>query len=343
MSLPKAVFLDTSIFAGQQYNFGSTAFSSFVPAAKQKGLRLLLPDPTEREIRRQIKVRSDEALKALDDARRKAPFLAKWRHWPHKPANSDRDWEVRHIALGEWAEFLKQLEVTKLKYDGISIDTVMNWYDEVEAPFGEGKKRKEFPDAFAIAALSAHASKTDSYVAVVSEDPDFKAACERFPSLLYFPSLPRITEFLLLDDKDNDWVRDTVIRDSEKIQESALDAAQYLTFYHSSENLQLEDSSVRSVSISDIRVVGIGDGECTIVFEATLNGRFSVSWSEWGDPDEDEHHTVREYFYESPGVSGTAKLKVNKTTRSITEVTIIDLGDSEVEISSRPGRYHDEY
>jgi hypothetical protein len=32
MSLPTAVFLDTSIFDGQQYNFASTAMQTFVAA-----------------------------------------------------------------------------------------------------------------------------------------------------------------------------------------------------------------------------------------------------------------------------------------------------------------------
>ena len=32
MSIPTAVFLDTSILAGQQYNFQSTALSTFGPA-----------------------------------------------------------------------------------------------------------------------------------------------------------------------------------------------------------------------------------------------------------------------------------------------------------------------
>ena len=106
MTLPQSIFLDTSVFAGQQYNFGSIALSSFVEVAKEKGLSLLLPAPTESEIERQIKSRSDEALKALEEARRKAPFLKKWKHWPEKPASEHPEWEVKSIAVQEWREFL---------------------------------------------------------------------------------------------------------------------------------------------------------------------------------------------------------------------------------------------
>ena len=94
MSLPSAVFLDTSVLAGQQYNFASTALASFVPVAKERALKLLLPDPTEREIVRQIKERSQEALQALEEARRRAPFLAKWKHFPPRTSSPITDWEV---------------------------------------------------------------------------------------------------------------------------------------------------------------------------------------------------------------------------------------------------------
>src|SRR6266478_4076067 len=184
MSFPTAVFLDTSVLAGQQYNFESTALKTFIPVAKSRSLKLLLPDPTEREIVRQIRERSQEALKALDEARRRAPFLAKWKHFPPRMSLHITDWEVMRIAMAEWQEFLKQFDLLKLEYADVDVKKVMQWYDGVSPPFREGKKRKEFPDAFAIAIVEAYARRDDCVVAVVSEDADFKLACGRFSSLL---------------------------------------------------------------------------------------------------------------------------------------------------------------
>src|SRR5688572_21649382 len=186
MSLPTAVFIDTSILAGQQYNFDSVALTSFIPVAASKKLVLLLPDPTKREIVRQIGERSVEALRALENARRRAPFLAKWKSFLKLPDTRYGDWEVKNVALAEWKAFTARFTVKELGYEGVGIDTIMSWYDSVTPPFGEGKKRKEFPDAFAVAMLAAYATSTKTYVAVVSEDPDFKAACDRFPNLLHF-------------------------------------------------------------------------------------------------------------------------------------------------------------
>jgi hypothetical protein len=76
MSIPTAVFLDTSVFDGQSFNFSSTAFSTFVPACIVRDVKLLLPDPTEREVTRHMTERSAEAMRLIDKARRTAPFLS---------------------------------------------------------------------------------------------------------------------------------------------------------------------------------------------------------------------------------------------------------------------------
>ena len=54
MSIPTAVFLDTSVLDGHQYNFQSTPLATFAQACAKRSMKLLLPDPTEREIRTQF-------------------------------------------------------------------------------------------------------------------------------------------------------------------------------------------------------------------------------------------------------------------------------------------------
>lgn len=131
MSIPTAVFLDTSILDGQQYNFESIALSTFVPVCKERGLTLLLPEPTEKEIERHIRERSSDALAALAEARRKAPLLTKWPGLPRPTAKSEsvERLQVYGIARREWEVFLKQFNVVTLGYDGLDIKKVMLWYE----------------------------------------------------------------------------------------------------------------------------------------------------------------------------------------------------------------------
>ncbi|WP_279342879.1 PIN domain-containing protein [Geothrix paludis] len=330
MTLPSHVFLDTSVLAGQQYNFGSATLTSFSDVAKEKGLRLVLPAPTSSEIERQIKFRSDEALKALDEARRKAPFLKKWKHWPEKPTNIFQEWEVKRIAIQEWKDFLAQFKVVKLNYDDVKIDKIMSWYDSVRAPFREGKKRKEFPDAFAVESLAQYALKQQIYIAVVSEDQDFKAACEHFTSLLYFPSLPKLVEKLLSQEIDLAPIRNSMLNKSDLLNEAVTDSAQEMSFYTNDSDVDLDESEIEDVELRDVQIVGVGDSECTIVFEASLKVRHKFSWREWGGPDGDEYYIEHDSTREESDISGTAKIQIDKDGRQALAVSFIELDQDEL-------------
>ncbi|MBB5456685.1 PIN domain-containing protein [Paraburkholderia sp. Cpub6] len=340
MSIPAAIFLDTNVFAGQQYNFSSTAISTFIPVVQQAKLKLLLPDPTEREVKRQIDTRSKEALDALNDARRKAPFLSKWEHFPKDVGNHFETWNVRRIALNEWQEFLRKFDVVRLGYEGLDVRTVMNWYDASTPPFGIGKKRKEFPDAFAVAILDAYARKTGVHIAVVSDDGDFKQACERFTSLMYFPSLPRLTELLLADPAKVAALRTAIEEDLDDIAAGAWAAAEDLRFYHYDDKYEVERSRIKDVSIDDVSVVAIGDQSCTLTFEVGISSEHTLRWRDWDDEDRSSYSTYEDWISDDAVVSGTAKVRLDEKTRKVKEVTLLEIDEVEIELTESPrGRW----
>lgn len=337
MSLPTAVFLDTSVLAGQQYNFSSTALTTFIPVAKKHSLKFLLPEPTEGEIVRQIRERSQEALKALEDARRKAPFLAKWKHFPPKQIAHMTDWEVMLIATGEWAEFLKNFDLLKLDYSAVNLKTVMHWYDRITTPFREGKKRKEFPDAFAIAIIEAHARKTGNIIAVVSEDTDMKLACDRFSSLLYFKSLPALTELLLSCSERLDKIRESLLEDISALEEAASDAVDGLEYHHAERDYKIKRTKFHGVSIDDVRVVAIGAGECTLTFDCELEVEHLLLWNEW-DHYRDDYHEDEEWVIDNSQFSGTAKVTLDQKTGGISNITYFELETEGMEVHASPRR-----
>jgi len=335
MSLPSAVFLDTSVFAGQQYNFSSTALASFIPVSKKHALKLLLPDPTEREIVRQIRERSQDALKALDEARRRAPFLAKWKHFPSRMSLHIPDWEVMRIAMAEWQEFLKQFDLLKLEYADVDVKKVMGWYDSISPPFREGKKRKEFPDAFAIAIIEAYARKNDSVVAVVSEDPDFRLACNRFSSLLYFKSLPTLTELLLSDAANTEKWRRAILEDLSVIETALFEEADGLEYFHHDSDYTVQRSKIHGASITDVRIVAFGAGECTLTFDAELEAEHLLKWNEWGY-EHGEAEEQKEWILETAPITGTAKVSLDTSTNTIKDITSIETDIAEVEVTENP-------
>jgi hypothetical protein len=335
MSIPKAVFLDTSILDGQNYNYQSTALSTFVPACTKRGVSLLLPEPTDQEIERHIKERSADALVALAEARRKAPFLAKWPGMPPPTGKSEtlERFQVYAIARKEWRAFLKQFTVVTLGYEDLDVKKVMRWYGNVEAPFRDRKKRKEFPDAFAVAMLEAYAQQEGVYVAVVSSDPDFKRACERFSSLLYFESIPRFTELLLSDDTRIDQLRDASV-DIDDIESEILEMAPGLSLYHDSDRYDVRGVENWQIESIDTSIVAIGDHECTITFNARLEVEVELQWDEWASDEETE--TVVGNVDDTLEVPGTAKISFDVKTGKLAKVTLLEFDEDELEIKAVP-------
>ncbi len=68
------------------------------------------------------------------------------------------------------------------------------------APFGDGKKKAEFPDAFVISALTAWSTENDEPVYVISEDPDLRSVCGDDGPLIHVPSLAAFLELALRDE-----------------------------------------------------------------------------------------------------------------------------------------------
>jgi hypothetical protein len=334
MSIPTAVFLDTSVFDGQQYNFHSTALATFVPACAKRSLTLLLPDPTEREIRRHLLERVAEALSIIEGARRKAPFLSKLKGFAREFNSPEIEaMEAERLANLEWNAFLKQFSVVRLGYKDLDVEKVMRWYDRIEAPFKEGKKRKEFPDAFAIQMLDAHAQQENLYIAVVSGDQDIKHACQRYSGLLYFQTLPRLTELLLSDDARIENLRLVIQRNESLIEAAIFEELPAVDFHHRSDRFEVHGYDSVEFEGVDASIVAIGDGECTVAFDTVQAMEFDLRWE---DDTEDGIRTFRRDVKERVELSGTAKISFSEGGNEVSEVSLLMFDQRSVQLSETP-------
>ena len=204
-----------------------------------------------------------------------------------------------------------------------------------------GGKRKEFPDAFALAAVDAYEKKsTDTCIAIVSADKDPKRACERYPSLLYFQSLPRLTELLLKGDVDIDLIR-TIVSESSALVEYVDLCLPEFQFYVHDDKFRLEQSKVHESSIDDLRIIGVGEDECTLSFEGHFEVEHKLCWLDWGyhhgpgeppEPWEREDRVTQVYEF-----SGIAKVRIDRATETIEEVLLIDFDSERFTMTKQPG------
>lgn len=348
MSLPKTVFIDTSVFHGQSFNFASAQMTAFVEAAKAKGVSLLLPAPIEKEIVRHMNDQREAACNALVEAQRKAPFLRKWKSWPipqGKPLESAKRsiaFELRTVSNAEWKGFLENFQVVRLDYKGIDLGQIMTWYEGGRPPFGPGAKRKEFPDAISLAAVLLHAGATNSEVAVISQDGDFKKACDFETSLLHFESLAAITEALISESGTIEKIKATLEVSNETLTETIEGGFVGLSFYPEEDpNGEVQDVTVDEVEVLEARVIALGHHEASIAFEASVGFSAFVSYD---DPDtvfgnEEDFPMVarlRGCVSDYCSVSGMAKLRFSDDWSSIVQVILLEFDKEEICVSGRP-------
>ena len=326
--LPKYVFLDTNILDAQNYNFNSVALRTFKDAARATKVTLLLPDPISREIRRHIRERSADALKALNDARRAAPFLSKWEHFPKNP--EDLDWQVTGIALTEWRQFLQPFDVELLNYEGVDPAKVMEWYDEGVPPFGT-KKKFEFPDAFAVAILDKYAADHSCVIAVVSQDPDMKLACEPRTAFLHFQSLPQLTELLVAGGQNVTALRELTLQHVHLVH-AAVEAELSHLFFHHVDRYLVDASDFKNLDLAEIRIVALGHGEATLAFAADVTTNHHLMWLRPDSEDEWARGTVSEVHM----VHGTAKVVLDPKTQGISFVTSVSLEERGFTVTPKP-------
>lgn len=215
----------------------------------------------------------------------------------------------------------------------------MTWYDSIRAPFGEGRKRKEFPDAFAIEIVSLYAEKHGICVAVVSEDHDIKKACEHYPSLLYFQSLAKLTELLLVGEAKLEELRAILSESLELLEDAIHEKINGFGTYIYDEGYEEEESSIDSPQIMDIRIVGLGNNECTVVFNAEFDSEHKIKWEEVVDPSEGYTEAYSDWVSQSNTVGGTAKLVVDPIAKTVASVGMVEVDNSEIELHRMPRRY----
>jgi hypothetical protein len=199
MPAPQAIFIDTGILDRECYDFSSSRMQSFVTAATGQNKKLLLPLPTKLEIEKHIKEQTRQAIVALMKARERNPLLRTATGIPqNRQERESMAEQLRAQVSAEWGSFQTALECQELDCSGISIPEIMGWYSQVQPPFG-AKKPKEFPDAFALAALRGYTTQSGQQVAVVSTDDDFRSFCLTVPALRFYPDLETLTSELVAD------------------------------------------------------------------------------------------------------------------------------------------------
>lgn len=144
------------------------------------GIQLLFPDVVVQELTGHLKGELESKVDDLGQA------ISKYsRIWPQNketleallgslPPRSDAT-AIAHSQVNSFISGLKGIELSSGKLT--SVEEILGRYFRQEPPFGPGKQKAEFPDAFALAAIDAWGDAHGG-VLVLSNDNAWKEYCE---------------------------------------------------------------------------------------------------------------------------------------------------------------------
>lgn len=274
------VFIDTQCYVKAGLHFEGAAFEVFRDLCERGDLTLITTSIVEREVKNKIDDSIKEALQAVNTVQRKARILKSIEGSPIEGFFQPIDAAgVHESAKKAFSDFLDDTSAKFAPFDEINIGNLFNDYFDGNAPFGDGKKKNEFPDAFSLAAVSNYVNKEGVYV--ISEDEDLKKYCESNPNFHQVDTLDKLLDIYNSHDNSLANAITSYIIDNKELLESEIEGILNRTeAYNSStwEDSELESFSVISISELDPSIISIDGNSCIVTldlsvqFEVTVNG-----------------------------------------------------------------------
>jgi len=161
-------------------NYNSTAYNTLIRLCAIGAVKLKTTDITLREIKAQIGEKVAEAIKSLQAKSAKTGVLRKFDEYTKLMGKfAHQQAETLAVELCERVEAqLMQANVEIINASSIPAGPIFDAYFDQKAPFGAGEKRKEFPDAFVVAALEAWCKEQGEELHVITTDGTAKTACD---------------------------------------------------------------------------------------------------------------------------------------------------------------------
>lgn len=310
----RTVFVDTSVFVSQNFAFGGLRFTTLKDLCRQGKLRLLLTDVTTREVEARIEERVGDAVRSLKKVRREVNVLKPLEIAGLEAVFSNIDKDAHVEALKErFYEFLDDARCEIVKVDTVGVGSIFDLYFAKKPPFGEGKKKDEFPDAFALAALRTRCERNDERIYVVSEDGDMEKACETPNPFIYKAELSNLFELVLRDEglatREAHERFAIILAEVREVIKHAFEEDLYM--FVLDQDGEAEAVRVKDVSLRDESVVALSNEEVDYALDAEVSFEADIKYL---DPDS--------VFYDGETRTYLYMGSVEETVRRTLEVPI---------------------
>lgn len=292
----RKVFIDTQYFVKAGLHFDNPALKTFRKYCESSELLHISTSVVEREVEAQIIASVKEAIGAIKTFRRKARLLS---------SLGDDQIQRLFAEVPEEDIYQKSSEVFEEYMDGcftevveaneVDPEDILSLYFETKPPFGDGKKKSEFPDAISLLSLKSHLAE-DEKIYVISDDGDLKKFCDSETQFISVETLDKLLDIYTQHTNiRSEQVKQYFVTNEMSIKEKIKQYLEDCEVYNSStwEGAEVDDGlTVTHLGEIDPLVIYIDDEESQITFDIDVEFEVTVTGPDFNNSiyDREEGH-----------------------------------------------------
>lgn len=227
LKFPLNVFVDTQIFESQSFDISDKSRLGLLKKQVKKGaINFLTSEIIVGEANKHIKENVEKKINEINQ-NFNSREIAILRNSKYADSFNKLDTEeVVQEALNQFHNYLNEAQVTYLDLDSIELKTILDDYFNNRKPFGTGRKKHEFPDAFNISMLNSLRKKDYQPIYVISGDKDF----EEINGIYLYKSIDELLDLIntdkLIAQQALKYINSINYRFAEEIKEQFFDNSQ---------------------------------------------------------------------------------------------------------------------
>lgn len=273
------VFIDTQAYMKMGLNFNHPGLQAFRELCKNKKLFHSTTTVVKREVESKIQLSIHDALNSLQGFRRKARLLENIDDENIKNLFTEINEDLIHQkAITVFEDFLSESYSEIIPATNINTEEILELYFDKKAPFGEGKKKSEFPDAISLYSILHKINEEKIYV--VSEDIDIINFCDTNDNLISIDTLDKFLD--LYNEHESaitELVKNYLTSINGSIKTQITDKINSSWAYNESlwEDAEVDEFKVIDVQDIDPTVVWVDEEECLITFDIDVDFEYTVT------------------------------------------------------------------
>jgi hypothetical protein len=274
----KNVFLDTEVFEASNFNFSSRSLGELLRLAQADRVNVFLTNITLGEVQAHIVEKIDKASGKLKQFRNEeGRILQNVAGYEAISAKVDKPKCIDEVK-GKFQEFLENAKATVIGIESVKPEGVFRDYFDLKPPFGEGRKKEEFPDAFAQQALMDWCESNHTEMYVISANKDWH--CQKN----YLIPLTKLDEFVdaAVRDEAGEEFAERILeiyqKHLHKVEKAIKEAFEGSEFYTSDVDGDVDEVNITTIIMDEPLVLEVNETLASISVDVEVEYVADVSY-----------------------------------------------------------------